>query len=290
MNQTNSSQANKYALICIGEKRLDPDALDFAETVTNALKLSPVLFHVRPPKTPIEEGDRVLASVRMLPRFASADVRHVEGNVKTMIMDELKRQPYHLLVLGTSERDPKLPVSRLSNRLATQANISVLLIRNPSKRIEQFLICTGGHEVSTYAVAWGIRLAKGTGSRVTILHVATTTPAMYTGLPALEEDLSQVLSRDYPLANHLKDAAAMAEKAGVKANIELRHGMVTEEILRACEMSPHDLVVMGAPPPRSYIERVLLGRVGPKLLASSYRSTLIVRNEAHSSGPSEGNK
>jgi nucleotide-binding universal stress UspA family protein len=290
MDQTKSSNANNHALICISEKRLDPDALDFAATITNALGLSPVLFHARSPKTPIEEGDRVLANVRMLPRFESADVRHVEGNAKNMILDELKRRPYNLLVLGTSERNPKLPVSRLSNRVANQANISVLLIRNASKKIEQFLICTGGHETSTHAVALGIKLAKGTGSRVTILHVATTTPSMYTGFSALEEDLSQVLSRDYPLANHLKEAAAMAENAGVKANLELRHGMVIEEILRACEMRPHDLVVMGAPPPRSYVDQVLLGRVGPKLLASSYRPTLIVRKEDRSSRPSEGTK
>jgi len=289
MEQTIPSQANKHALICIGEKHLDPDALNFANTVVNAFGFRSVLFHVRSPKALVEEGERVLATARKSPGFASVEIRHVEGNVKNMILNELKRQPYNLLVLGTSERDTHLPVSQLSRQLANQANISVLLMHNPSKRIEQFLICTGGHVASTHVITWGIRLAKGTGSRVTILHVATTTPAMYTGLPALEEDLPQVLSRDYPLANHLKEAATMAEEAGVKAHLELRHGMVTEEILRACEMRPHDLVVMGAPLPRSFIDRLLLGRVGPRLLASSPRTTLIVRNEAHSFNPPEGN-
>ena len=289
MEQTIPSQANERALICIGEKDLDPEALNIAKTIINAFGFSSVLFHVRSPKALVEEGERVLATARKSPGFASAKIRHVEGNVKNMILNELKRQPYNLLILGTSERDTNLPISHLSRELANKANISVLLINNPSKRIEQFLICTGGHVASTHVIAWGIRLAKDTGSRVTILHVATTTPAMYTGLPALEEDLSQVLSRDYPLANHLKEAAIMAEEAGVKASLELRHGMVTEEILRACEMRPHDLVVMGAPLPRSFIDRVLLGRVGPKLLASSPRTILIVRNEGHSFDLSQGN-
>jgi nucleotide-binding universal stress UspA family protein len=153
-------------------------------------------------------------------------------------------------------------------------------MRNPPPTINEILICTGGHSDSNAVVKWGIELAKATQEKVTILHVLSSAPTMYTGLDAVEENLSQVLSRDNPLAHHLKDAAAAAEAAGVKADIELRHGLVTEEILRAYEMRPHHLIVLGAPKSGSIFNRILFGRIAPSLLASTHRSTLIIREGA----------
>jgi nucleotide-binding universal stress UspA family protein len=101
---------------------------------------------------------------------------------------------------------------------------------------------------------------------------------MYTGLNALEEGVEEVLSRETPLAQHLKEAAQRAEESGVNAKIELRHGMVAEEILRACEMEAYDLVVIGSPDPRALLSRLTLGRVAPQLLASTPISILIVRS------------
>jgi nucleotide-binding universal stress UspA family protein len=183
-----------------------------------------------------------------------------------------------LLVLGTSQRDPKSSVSPLTKRIALDADTTVLAIQNPPQIPECFLICTGGHEASVPIVQRSIYLAKALDVRVTILHILSSPPAMYTGLPAVEEDLSQLLSRDHPLAHHLREVANIAKEGGVDAKLELRHGIVAEEILRACEMKRYDLVVIGAPSPGSRIETLLLGQVAPHLLASSQKSTMIVRN------------
>jgi nucleotide-binding universal stress UspA family protein len=182
-----------------------------------------------------------------------------------------------LLVLGTSTREDSVPMSSLTRRLAECVDTSVLILRNPPSKLGKILICTGGHIASSYTVSVGIHIAKGTGSLATILHVASGAPAMYTGLPAIEEDLSQVLSRDAPLSSHLKEAATLAEESGVQARLELRHGLVVEEILRACDVYPHDLVVLGEHHPKPLLDRLVLGRVTPKVLPSSQRSTLIVR-------------
>lgn len=102
---------------------------------------------------------------------------------------------------------------------------------------------------------------------------------MYTGLPALEGSLEEIMSRDLPLSQHLKQAATLAEEAQVKARVELRRGIVAEEIVRACEVEPIDLIVIGAPRRWALINRLLLGRVGPQLIASMHCSILIVRDE-----------
>jgi nucleotide-binding universal stress UspA family protein len=198
----------------------------------------------------------------------------VEGE----ILQELKRRPYQLLVMETSVSPVDQPASQLSHRLANRAEVSVLLVRNPPESIENILICTSGRPESTPAVSFGIKLAQAIKANATILYVASSTPSMYTGLPALEESLEQVLARESPLSDHLKEAASIAEAAGVETKLELRHGVVVEEIVRACEMKPNDLVVIGAPKPGALIELVLLGRVAPQLITSCKCSTLIVRN------------
>jgi nucleotide-binding universal stress UspA family protein len=276
--ETSSQETINHALICIGDKPLDMDALAFAQRFLHALDLHPTLLHVKLPETPLEHAESVLSAVREVPGYTTADYIVSEGNIRNEICNELERHPYQLLVLGTSQRDAKSPVSPLSKRVALDAETSVLVIQNPPQIIDCFLICTGGHVASIPIVEWGIDLAKAMDVAVTILHILASPPAMYTGLPAVEEDLSQLLSRDHPLAHHLRQAANIAEEGGVKAKLELRHGTVTEEILRAYEMTHYDLVMIGAPRPSSRIEPLLLGQVAPHLLASSQKSTLIVRH------------
>jgi nucleotide-binding universal stress UspA family protein len=278
MKQTMQSQGEGYSLIGIGRAQRDPNHMRYAEAISKAMGLRPVLFHVSSPDEPPEEGERLLATARAMLPSEDVEVLHVEGNVEDEILQELKRRPYQLLVMETSISDPDQPASQLSQRLANRAEVSVLLVRNPPERIDEILICTGGHPESTSAVSLGVNLAQAIKANATILYVASSTPSMYTGLPAIEEGLEQVLTRESPLSNHLKEAASIAEAAGVETKLELRHGVVAEEIVRACEVKPNDLVVIGAPKPGALIERVLLGRVAPQLITSCKCSTLIVRN------------
>jgi nucleotide-binding universal stress UspA family protein len=278
MQDTTPSENKERALICVGQGEIDQDAILFMQDFVTAMNFHPVIFHVLPPNYPQLAAERLLAEIRDRAGFEDAEIRCIEGNVKEEILNELEHRSYRIIILGTTERATELPPSRLSQAIANSVSISTLVMRNPTPTINEILICTGGHSGSNNVVEWGIELARATQEKVTILHVLSSTPTMFTGLDAVEEDLSQVLSRDNPLAHHLKDAAAAAEAAGIEADIELRHGLVTEEILRAYEMRPHHLIVLGAPKSGSIFNRILFGRIAPSLLASTHRSTLIIRD------------
>lgn len=275
-NPTKHDQAQ--ALICIGDRPINPAAMAFAETFADKLEFIPVLFHVAPSMASPSQADSIVSTAREALTKKDVEVKVIQGNPREEILRELERGSFRLLVLGTSIRDAHLPASSLSRDLAGRTEISVLLIRNPPQEIRRILICTAGHPASLTPVSWGLHIAQTMKAHATFLHIASSTPAMYIGLPALEEGLPEVLARDHPLSKHLKETAAMAHEAGVEASLEYRHGMVTEEILRACEMIAYDLVVVGAPRPRQRIEPLLLGTVIPELLASSNLSTIIVRN------------
>jgi nucleotide-binding universal stress UspA family protein len=277
MKQTPRSHEKDLALICIRSTSLSPDHMRFAETVIRAMSLRPVLFHVTAKGAAPDESHRILETAGAMLTFEDIQMRRAAGNVEKMILRELERDPYHLLVLGTSIRTVGQSASPLSQRLANKSRVSALLIRNPPKIIEKILICTGGHTESQNVVSLGVHLAQAIDAKATILHVVTSAPAMYTGLDALEEGLESVLTRDSPLSNHLKEAAIKAEDAGVKAKLELRHGVVSEEIIRACEVEQSDLVVTGSHRPGALMDQLLLGRITPQLVSSSNCSTLIVR-------------
>lgn len=269
----------KGALVCIGVMGANADAIRFAELVSQALDLEPVLFHVSSPDAPADKAERVLSDAQQMLKQTAATTLIVEGDFKSQLLAELERKNYSLVILGTSEEEPDQPATQLSQRLATRIENSTLIIRNPPSHLEHVLICTGGQPTSTQAVSWGIRMSQSAEAHATILHVASGAPAMYTGLPALEESLSEMLSYDNPLSNHLREAAGMAEAAGVSAKLELRHGIVAEEILRACEIDQSNMIVIGAPKPGAILDRLVLGRVGPQLLSSCTVPILIVRSE-----------
>ena len=244
-----------------------------------ALGMDLILLHVTRSKMANEQEAEALASTLSYLSHEPDQILQIPGKFKRVIFDELDPEAHELVVLGTSAKPSRPGKSRLSRVVAEQIADSVLLIRNPPVEVKHVLICTGGHAASNTVLERGLALASCCGAEATILHVASSSPSMYTGLKALDESLADILQRDTPLAQHLREAAARAEAAGIRASLELRHGVVVEEILRAAELGSHDLIVIGAPEPRRLLTRLALGRVGPQLLTSARESLFIARTD-----------
>jgi nucleotide-binding universal stress UspA family protein len=265
--------------MCVGNQSPEPRAIQFAEQVSRALGFDLVLLHVPEPGEEVESGEGILDQTREL--LTEAPQRSIleEGDFEETIHQEVDREPYQLVILGTSCRSPEEHLTKRSQRLATHLADSVLVMCDPPEKLRHLLISTGGHPGSIPVEDWGIRLARGSGAEATILHIVTDAPSMYIGLPALEEGLEEILSRETPLAQHLKDVVRKADSAGVSVKLSLRHGIVVEEILRACETEHYDLIVIGSHEPGRILDHLAMGRIGPQLLSSVKTSVLIIRTE-----------
>jgi len=268
--------------MCVGTLSPEPRAIQFAEQVSKALGFDLVLLHVPGPGEEVESGESILNRTRELLTEAPQRLILENGEFEDTLHQEVARESYQLVILGTSCRDPEEYLTKRSQRLASHLADSVLVMCDPPEKLGSLLICTGGHPGSTPVEDWGIRLARGTGAEATILHVVSDAPSMYIGLPALEEGLEDILSRETPLAQHLKDTVRRADSAGVSVKLSLRHGIVVEEILRACEKEHYDLIVIGSHEPRRILDHLAMGRIGPQLLASVKTSVLIIRTETNS--------
>lgn len=279
---TATTPANR-AILCMSSKTPDPNSIHFAEQIINAFDMQLILLHTHRDTAELTNGQHSVEIIQDLLQTKPDELIEIQGDLESVLKEELDPQAHELVILGTSAESFDRRTTMISHRLASRIGDSVLIIQHPSKIIKQILVCTGGHPASNLVVERGLQLGKALDAEVTILHVVTSLPTMYTGLPAVEEGLKEILSRDTPLAQHLRATAQLADERAVKAKLELRHGVVVEEILRACEMGEYDLVVIGSPEPRRVLDRLALGRIGPQLLTSTQIPLLIARIEPKTS-------
>jgi nucleotide-binding universal stress UspA family protein len=152
----------------------------------------------------------------------------------------------------------------------------VLVVNEERRNLDRILICTAG-EVDQGVVRVGARLAQRAEAETTVLHVANPVPTMYTGLEAMEETLPELLQRDTPVAGHLRDSARRLAEKEVEAEVQLRYGEATDQILREARSGDYDLVVIGPGAPAGSLRRFLMTEVTSEVVARAPCPVLVVR-------------
>ena len=143
---------------------------------------------------------------------------------------------------------------------------------------KHILVPVDGSPTSMLAVSKAGELAKAFGSQVTALYVIDPYP--FTGVGAdFAYGQSQYLSAATAEANTALDAVKRSMEAiGVSVDAVLGEGhAVHEGIVRALENTGADLVVMGSHGRRG-LEKLMLGSVTQRVLASAHVPVLVVRS------------
>lgn len=235
-----------HTLLCIRDFPYAVPTIEFGSQIIQALDSKVSLLTARRVNEDAAIGQQVLkqAAVALLSKPVSRIVRH--GAPIDEILAEASIDRYDLFIVGTRERLSigDIFVGELAKRLAAQAKISVLVVRNPSERIKNILVTDSAQYIDDPAINLAGKIAQGTNAAVTMLHVSGELPAMYTGLKTMEETLSELMQSDTPIAANLRSHAEQLRALGVDAEIELRHGAPAEEILRAAERQTPDLIVV----------------------------------------------
>ena len=264
-------------LIVIEEGRLNPHALSLAATTAAALSLQPALLAVASSEARIPAANALLAQAMEAFPAPAPPAQSVAGDYADVVKDQLRGEGTSLIMLGLGEDPRGSQFFDAMQALALVVRQSVLLLQSPHAKVQTVLICTAGQPASEKVVLLGLQLTKQLGAQAILMHVAPAPPSMYAGLPSMRLGLEQMLSHDTPIGQHLRDMAASAQVMGVKTELELRHGFVAEEILRACEMRRPDLVVVGAAPGGLSFDRIMLDEIAPQVMGSVPVPLLIVR-------------
>jgi nucleotide-binding universal stress UspA family protein len=201
------------------------------------------------------------------------------GNETTSILDEIDSSNYDLIVLKARQvvqlKDHLK--SKVGHQVARQAPISVLVVKRKQPDLKRILLCTSGVDIADPVIEMGTHLAQATQAKVTLLHVADSIPTMYTGLDKIEEHLPEILQTDTPMAQHLRHAIKLFAKNKVDAELELRHGSVSDEILIEARTGDYDLIILGASKASTNLTGWLMGDITDQIVKAARCPVLVVR-------------
>lgn len=267
-------------LICAAELPNDERVVHFGGLMARVVKADKVtVLHVQPRNAPQAEGESLLAAAAAEMGDLSPDTRLERGAPGRTILRVAQEGGYDLLVLGarhtpdTHER----PVGRVARQVATNASVSTLIVKGEPTALERIMVCSGGRPIAEPVIQLGAALAEATEARATLLHVSSAVPGMYTGLPAMEENIEEMMSRDTPESKHLRESMQTFHQRNVEAVLELRHGVAIEEIIRATKLRHYDLIMVGASDAAPRLNRLFFGKVTEQILNYAPASVLVVR-------------
>jgi len=90
------------------------------------------------------------------------------------------------------------------------------------------------------------KVAKDLSAEITLLTVTPQPAAMHGTIFRRQEDIAALLNSNSALARNLRTEKEIIERAGVSAIVQIRHGIVIEQILAEVERCDYDLVVSGS--------------------------------------------
>lgn len=243
--------SERISKILIGVKNM-PDALPtlrYISSIANVLKPAVTLLTVIR-----NEGERPAAentlttALEIFPELEVSTKISRHKKPARAILAEMEKGGYDLLVLSRIGKSilAALATGSVTRYMIERTQKALLVVKGECDELQNLLICTGGREIAEPVIRNGARLAQAVQARVTLLHVASAVPSMYTGMGEIEETLDELIQTDTPLAQHLRWCAKLLDSYDLNANLELRHGVVANEILREAQLSGYDLIVIGA--------------------------------------------
>jgi nucleotide-binding universal stress UspA family protein len=209
--------------------------------------------------------------------------------MEQFIAEAFRQRRYDLVIIAAEERSGLIRLVRGSRvgPLMHQTPSSVLLVRDPEPKIEHLLVGVSASPNSQHDVRLAGILAKAFGARVTLAHVVSQIPLVYTSLrqQQMEAELQAFLRTADPAAIQLQRAQDLLAEMGVVARLALREGLVRNELIALCRMPERgvplvDLLVIGAHErtPRTGID--YYDDIAEQVAVSAPLSTLIVHAES----------
>jgi len=136
------------------------------------------------------------------------------------------------------------------------------------------LVAIDGSKISENALRAAIEEARVWKAQVHAIYVVET--GLFSSLPmdSTWEIMYSMLEKEGKAA--LDTAKEMGEQNGVKIETYIRQGHAGNEILKAINELPVDLVVMGSHG-KSEVDRILLGSVSSFVVSNSPKTVMVVR-------------
>jgi nucleotide-binding universal stress UspA family protein len=270
-------------LVCSDGSERARRALASAAIIANAAKAETTIFGI----IEIEEDEpRLLEALREESKvFREQDVK-LEivtklGDPVPEIIRRTQETVYDLVVIGAERKGAQgffLPSTKAySITEAIAPPVLVVPVSRPA--IKRILICCGGGTYIENAVRFTTKIARDLSAEITLLNVTPRPAAMHGTIFRRHEDVASLLNSNSALARNLRAEKAIIERAGVPATVQIRHGIVIDQILAEFERIDYDLVVAGSWPVRDAWHNYAIGNVTREIVNRTDRPVLVIRSD-----------
>jgi len=270
-------------LVCSDGSERARRALASAATIANATKAEITIFGI----IELEKDERrllkALSEESKVFREQEVKVEIVAkfGDPVAEITQRTRETAYDLVVIGAERRGGQeffLPSTKAYS--ITEAIAPPVLVVPASRTaIRRILICSGGGTYIENAVRFTSKVAKDLSAEITLLTVTPQPAAMHGTIFRRQEDVAGLLNSNSALARNLRMEKEIIERAGIPAMVEIRHGIVIEQILAEVERRDYDLVVSGSWPVRDAWRNYAIGNVTREIVNRTARPVLVIRSD-----------
>lgn len=168
------------------------------------------------------------------------------GLIERVLPDAARRADADLVVVGRLGSADRLTSGLIAHLLVKRTPASVLVARGKAKAVRKVLVCTEGARHGLVSFERASEFARAFDAEVRVLHVRSQMALTQQRQPDLEEETRTFLAGPSPEAAHLRELKARMAREGLRGGVEVRHGLVVDEILDALQEGGHDLLVLGA--------------------------------------------
>jgi nucleotide-binding universal stress UspA family protein len=267
-------------------------ALQFGGVFAHATQSTVTLLHVIRQEQDRASGELILTAAReMLPGLQVNTVVR-RGSPTKQILSESRQGGHDVLIVDARQAHSAKEhlLGSVTQQIIHRAPISVLVAKKPVNSLGCLLVCTGGADVSEPVIRVGGWLAEMVDAHITLLHVVSPVPSMYTGFNEIEETLPQLLQTDTPIARHLRLGAEILAQHRADATLRLRHGVAADEILEETVELNCDLVIIGASGTTGRLSGLLMGNVTRQIVEHAPCAVLVASQTLHNRIPPEHNE
>ncbi|HEY0789916.1 MAG TPA: universal stress protein [Chthoniobacterales bacterium] len=204
------------------------------------------------------------------------------GEPVAEIARKAQESPYDLVVIGAQRRgqgDVSIPPAK-AYAIIEAVPGPVLVAVGEERGLRRILVGTRGGPRIEPALRFTGQIAQGGSATVTLLTVLPSLGGIHAGLTRREPDAEALLRSNSALARDLQAEKRRIEGFGVRTAVQVRHGLVVEEILKELKQGGHDLLVLGARPTPPSWRRYLLDDVTREIVYHADRPVLVVRGRA----------
>ena len=221
---------------------------------------------------------RIMEHARDVLALPEGQVRMVgrAGLVEHVLPEVAREVEADAVVVGRLGAADRVTSGLIAHLIAKRTPCSVLIARGRPESLRSVLVCTEGSRHGSENFRRAARIAKSFGARLTVLHVLSQMSLLATSPGPTTREF---LATDDPVAAHLRELQQRMREDRIEGDVQVRSGLVVEEVLDALREGKHDLLVIGAHE-TGEDKGLLYEDIASHILRSSPVSTLVVRDAA----------